>query len=691
MDNRDNFNDDVYEPQKGSNNNSVDWNDNSSNNEGYTEKESNETVQQTEVVKIETDMDSDVHQYNNNVNQNGETQAGVDVTNQYNYQQNTGAQPPSYSNPQRGFNPPPVGYGQPPAGNPPPVGYGQPPVGNQPPVGYGQPPVGNPPPVGYGQPPVGNQPPVGYGQPPVGNPPPVGYGQPPVESNYNAGERDFTNEQYGVNYESQNDRRQRYQTNERPNGGYNNEEPRYYEPDYQHSGDYYSDKGYRRRSRNRGAKVFLYITSVVAMISAIAFFTVSIANIVTNYGNRGLLGIPEDQLPYVFGIPDSSGGDDYSDFNPEDYFEFNPDDFFGIDPSDPDESNPFYPYIPDEGSGTTTQLPDGFIVDPDIDVPTNTQGVTIESEPLGEPLSPEEVYDKVSVSTVSVLAYVPTGINEGEYTGGSGTGIIITEDGFILTNSHVVGDKTSAVVKIVDYEGNEYPAVVVGVDRGTDLAVLKINGNNFTPAEIGDSDELDMGQWVMAIGNPGGVEFSGSITRGIVSGLERQVGYSTNDTMRYIQTDAAINPGNSGGPLVNMYGQVIGINTSKIVADDYEGMGFAIPTANAKVILDQLLEDGYVGGRVRLGITAQNDYSGIKIVAIDEDSSFAGTEVQAGDIIIEVDGEDVTDLTALSAKFLSYSPGDEVEVVVSRSDAQGNTRDITVTITLLEDKGETQK
>ena len=164
---------------------------------------------------------------------------------------------------------------------------------------------------------------------------------------------------------------------------------------------------------------------------------------------------------------------------------------------------------------------------------------------------------------------------------GTGTGIIATEDGYIITNSHVILDSKSVPVQVKTNDGTFHDAVVVGYDKTTDLAVLKIDGTGYTPAEFGNSDELVMGQAVLAIGNPGGEQFSGSLTSGIISGLDRSVDEYSSNGMTYIQTDAAINPGNSGGPLVNMYGQVIGINSAKIVSEQYEGMGFAIPTSGA--------------------------------------------------------------------------------------------------------------
>ena len=327
---------------------------------------------------------------------------------------------------------------------------------------------------------------------------------------------------------------------------------------------------------------------------------------------------------------------------------------------------------------------------PDIRIPEVTEGIIINSEPSTPELSAEEVYAKVIPSTVTVD--VDIYYTDGTQEDSTGTGIFISEDGFCITNSHVVSNSKSVSVKVITSDGAEYPAVVVGLDKTTDLAVLKVDGAGFTPAEFGSSDELSIGQWVIAIGNPGGTGFTGSLTRGVISGLDRKVGSYSANGMTYLQTDAAINPGNSGGPLVNMHGQVIGINSAKIVADYYEGMGFAIPSSKAKDIIDQLLTKGYVQGRVRLGITGQNvlygQPEGVKIIAIDEYSSFAGTEAKVGDVIIGVNDTPIKGLTDLSNEFLKYAPGDTVKVDLFRASTG---EDITIEVVLLEDKGETQR
>ena len=337
---------------------------------------------------------------------------------------------------------------------------------------------------------------------------------------------------------------------------------------------------------------------------------------------------------------------------------------------------------------------------PDVDVTPNREGISLEPKPQGETLEPEAVYDKMVKSTVAISA---TLTRQGQTSESKGTGIIATADGYMITNAHVVLNSKSARVTVQTYDGQEYDAVVVGVDRTTDLAVIKTNDHNFTPAVFGDTEELSMGEWVMALGNPGGTKYANSLTRGIVSGLHREAGQYSANGMTYIQTDAAINPGNSGGPLVNMYGQVVGINSSKIVTENYEGMGFAIPISEARPIINELLSGGYIKGRTRLGIMIREIDSGtsamlgvpagLAITEINEDSAFTGTKAQAGDIITALDDEPVSSLRDVSNLLLRYAPGDEVTVTLYRPAPEngGTSSEFTVTITLLEDKGETQE
>ncbi|MBQ4101214.1 MAG: trypsin-like peptidase domain-containing protein, partial [Oscillospiraceae bacterium] len=207
-------------------------------------------------------------------------------------------------------------------------------------------------------------------------------------------------------------------------------------------------------------------------------------------------------------------------------------------------------------------------------------GITLNDRPQtegstsldGAPSS-KEIVKSVKPSVVAVVQYAKS--NYGTYEKvGSGSGIIISQDGYIVTNAHVI-EGAAGVLVVLD-NGEEHEATIVGADTKTDIAVIKINAQNLVYAELGNSDQIEVGEWVIAIGNPGGLDLAGSVTKGIVSAVNRPVKHGSY-TLNFIQTDAAINPGNSGGALVNEYGQVIGINSSKFVATDYEGIGFAIP------------------------------------------------------------------------------------------------------------------
>ena len=229
--------------------------------------------------------------------------------------------------------------------------------------------------------------------------------------------------------------------------------------------------------------------------------------------------------------------------------------------------------------------------------------------------------------------------------------------------------------------------------------MLKIDEKNLTAAELGDSSEIEVGETVYAIGNPGGIALQSSFTNGIVSGLNRVI--TTQDSsyaMNVIQTNAAINPGNSGGALVNEYGQVIGITSSKLADVDYEGIGFAIPTATAIPIVQEIIEHGYVSGRAMLGITGKSIDSvearyynvplGVQIVTINENGAFAGTEAATGDIITRFGSTEITSMEDLQACLAESTPGDTVEITLYRYSAtKNNDRTFTVTVTLIENKG----
>lgn len=256
---------------------------------------------------------------------------------------------------------------------------------------------------------------------------------------------------------------------------------------------------------------------------------------------------------------------------------------------------------------------------------------------------------------------------------GQGTGFIISEDGYIVTNHHVVGNADR--VRVTRTNGSEYLAEVIGSDEGTEIALIKIDDNNLPTVALGDSDELNVGEWALAIGNPFGL--SHSVTAGIISAKGRgEVGIT--DYADFIQTDAAINPGNSGGPLLNIDGEVIGLNTAIYSrSGGYMGIGFAIPINMVRHITDQLRNDGKIT-RGFLGINIQNvtpelaDWfgeearQGIIIASVGEDSPAESGGLKRDDIIIELDGFPVDEIGSFRSRVSTTSPGDDVTLAILR-------------------------
>lgn len=282
----------------------------------------------------------------------------------------------------------------------------------------------------------------------------------------------------------------------------------------------------------------------------------------------------------------------------------------------------------------------------------------------------------------------------GSSASGTATGIIWTADGYIITNYHVVVNEDTGKqydrIDVETHDGTVYQnAQVVGADQYTDLAVIKISAANLSTASFGDSATLQLGDKVVAIGNAGGLNWT--TTQGIVSGLARDVYEDTGYQIKCLQIDAAINPGNSGGPLLNSQGQVVGINSAKIVASGYEGLGFSIPIDEAQTIINDLVKYGYVKGRVELGISGQTisqpGYQGFQIKSISSDSGLNGTNAQVGDIIQKVDGTAVTDYSTLHTELAKHSIGDTVELTLMRVDTRtGSSSTFTVKCKLGESK-----
>ncbi|MBQ3299917.1 MAG: trypsin-like peptidase domain-containing protein [Ruminococcus sp.] len=279
----------------------------------------------------------------------------------------------------------------------------------------------------------------------------------------------------------------------------------------------------------------------------------------------------------------------------------------------------------------------------------------------------EYAFKSVSGSVVGIMGYSD---KDKTQLKSQGSGIIISQGGYLITNAHVIGNsKTAYAISVITSDGKEYNAGVVGFDSRTDLAVLKMDdAENLKPATFGDSGDLTLGEDIIIVGNPGGISYQNSMTKGVVSALDRDA--SNKSIVKFIQTDAAINPGNSGGPAVNMYGQVIGVASSKIAGVVYEGMGFCIPTATVKEIVDSLVKNGYVEGRVKIGIvgtavdletaTYNNVPQGIYVDQVDKDGPCGSTKLAEGDIVTALDGETITNFSEIYNVLEKHKDGDKV-------------------------------
>ena len=308
----------------------------------------------------------------------------------------------------------------------------------------------------------------------------------------------------------------------------------------------------------------------------------------------------------------------------------------------------------------------------------------VDTVPEGGGLSLQEIYAKNIPSVVSISCLSSRGT-------ASGTGVVLSADGYLVTNYHVISGAQEITVLLTD--DRTFTAQSVGYDAVSDLAVLHIDAQNLTAAKFGNSDTLRVGDTVVAIGDPLGVEFRGTYTNGIVSAINRDVEVNGR-TMTLIQTNAALNSGNSGGPLINCYGQVIGINTVKIGAfadtAGVEGLGFAIPSTQVKEIVDQIIAQGYVSGRPTLGISGealskfyQHYYrmpAGLYITQVDASSDAARKGVQVGDMLLYLGDTRITGLEDLKAAIYDCQVGQQVEVILYRRGQQYR-----LTLTLQED------
>ena len=294
----------------------------------------------------------------------------------------------------------------------------------------------------------------------------------------------------------------------------------------------------------------------------------------------------------------------------------------------------------------------------------------------------QDIYSSVIDSVVSISSMTSSGTS-------SGTGIIMSSDGYVITNHHVITG--ALVISVLTNDNQEFEAALVGSDEMSDLAVLKIDARGLQAAEFGDSSKLRVGDSVVAIGDPLGVQLRGTMTNGIISAINRDLTVGDR-TMTLIQTNAALNNGNSGGPLINCYGQVIGINTVKMssyytATASVEGLGFAIPISVAKPIIDELIENGYVAGRPAIGISGDSLPSyyrtyyrlpeGVYVTSVNEGSDAKAKGIREGDIVTAINGERISSIDELNTVKNQYAAGDEVTLTVYRS---GTYYEVTVTL-----------
>ena len=315
---------------------------------------------------------------------------------------------------------------------------------------------------------------------------------------------------------------------------------------------------------------------------------------------------------------------------------------------------------------------------------TNVSAGGMTTAQVSEMVSPSVVV----ITTEQVVYSQWSWYGQNQVESGAGSGVIISSDGYILTCAHVVSGASNITVTIGD---TDYPATVVGEDDTSDVAVIKIDADGLTPATIGSSDDLAVGEDVLAVGNPLG-ELGGTVTSGIVSALNRSVsiqGSNSVNTMSLIQMDASVSPGNSGGGLFNMNGELIGLVNAKSSSSDAEGLGFAIPINDAISVAQDLLENGYVSGRPYMGITylavtdaqtaAQlnvNAY-GVYVVDVVQGGPADKAGLQAGDRIVSIDGTEIAQKDDLGTLIQQHAAGDTLSITVAR-DGQMQTVSLTL-------------
>ena len=325
-------------------------------------------------------------------------------------------------------------------------------------------------------------------------------------------------------------------------------------------------------------------------------------------------------------------------------------------------SSPVVYEQPKEGDSTTTGS-----VGNDTGSTNGLSADALSISQIASIVSPSVV--EVTTETISTNPFFPQYVQDG-----AGSGVIISEDGYIITNAHVISGASQ--IKVRTSDKTEYEAELIGSDSKSDIAVLKIEAAGLTPAVVGNSDNLVVGEFTLAVGNPMGT-LGGTVTNGIISALNRDITVQ-GQTMNLLQTNAAVNPGNSGGGLFNEKGELIGIVNAKSAEEGAEGLGFAIPVNTAMEVAQSLIDNGYVTGRPALGIQvlAVSDWQmmvqygvsqpGVYIVDVTEGSCADKAGLKAGDLFVSIDGNSVTGTVDVTSALDSHAVGDTLEIQVAR-------------------------
>ncbi len=425
--------------------------------------------------------------------------------------------------------------------------------------------------------------------------------------------------------------------------------------------NYYSDPGEVPKKKKSVGKA---IAKTIAGVAAIALVSASSIQLYKYFGDR------EGSIS----TSDKTHEDNIAYLNEDKPDEDEPEETSAAEDEDEDAQHPATPSV----NWITMATPEDALTIPEIVEKAMPSVVGVSAVFEGEPDGYYGFYD-----------YFGGGGQTQQYTG-TGTGIVMSSDGYIITNAHVIYDSTydygaAVSVTVLMSDESEYEAEIVGYDLETDLAVLKVDASGLVAAEFGSSEELQVGEMVVAIGNPLGFELFGTTTCGIVSAMNREI-VINEKKMSLIQTDAAINSGNSGGPLLNCYGQVIGINSAKMScaysSASVEGLGFAIPISDAATIINDLVNYGYVAGRPQIGITSMdidestayrfNMPQGVYVYSVTEGGAAEKAGLQVGDVIIGIEDTAVTTTEELNAVKNEYNAGDTIALRVYRAGEEIN-------------------